>query len=164
MRYKTLDQIISEHGYLKSASLYNAIVRSIKEGPLRGKAIPLNRNDPQAKFSLPKAVQRSGRDADRDVTNYVILDPQAFEEWFESNKESIRATRPTGRAQVVMPRLEDIQSGRYSHDQLTRFAEHVAGRRYGPQRRGSRAQPAAAPEPKPAAAAPKAKRGRPKSA
>lgn len=145
MQYKTLDQIINDHPFYKPASLYNAVVRSIKVGPLRGKAIPLNRNDPNAKFRLPKAVTRSGRTTEREVTNFVILDTPAFDGWFETNKAGIRTTRALGRTQVVMPRLEDIESGQYTPEQLSQLAEHVANKRYGPHRSGAaRAEAAAA--------------------
>lgn len=136
MNVKTLEQIIKDHPSYKAASLYNATVRSIKEGPLRGKAIPLNRNDPSAKFMLPKAVTRTGREPTREVTNFVILDPAAFDSWFDDNRESIRTSRAMGRTQVVMPRLEDIEKGEYTKEQLAKLAEHVASRRYGPHRSG----------------------------
>jgi hypothetical protein len=154
MAYRTVQEIINEHPHLKSASFYNAIVRSIKDGPLRGRAIPLNRNDPAAKFKLNKAVTRGGRAGQREVTNFVILDDSAFNQWFEENKESIRSTRAMGRSQVVMPRLDEIQSGEFSPEQLRALAEHVANRRYGVNRGrggGARATAPAAP----------AKRGRP---
>ena len=139
MQIKTVDQIISEHSSYKAASLYNAIVRSIKDGPLSGKAIPLNRNDPNAKFRLPKAVARGGRNSYREVTNFVMLDMAAFETWFDANKAGIRTTKALNRSQVVMPRLEDIVSGQYTPEQLSQLAAHVASRRYGSHRSGGRA-------------------------
>jgi hypothetical protein len=140
MNYKTVEDIISEQTSYKSASLYNAIVRSIKEGSLAGKAIPLNRNDPNSKFRLSKAVARAGRSATREVTNFVILDLDAFEAWFDASKAGIRTTRALNRSQVVMPRLEDIVSGQYTPAQLTELAAHVASRRYGSHRSGGRAK------------------------
>lgn len=168
MNVKTLEQIINENPAYKAGSLYNAAVRSIKDGPLRGKAIPLNRNDPQAKFMLPKAVTRTGREPSRAVTNFVILDPAAFDAWFEINKESIRTSRALGRNQVVMPRLEDIQKGHYTKEQLAMLADHVATRRYGSHRSGRRAAGgasdggAARPAAKPAAGS-RRKPGRPRN-
>ncbi|HWG84102.1 MAG TPA: hypothetical protein VNT60_01370 [Deinococcales bacterium] len=152
MAYRTVQEIISENPHLKPASFYNAIMRSIKDGPLRGRAIPLNRNDPAAKFKLNKAVTRGGRAGQREVTNFVILDQSAFDAWFEENKNGIRSTRAMGRSQVVMPRLDEIQSGEYSPEQLRALAEHVANRRYGVNRgrkSGGQAAAAAAPAKKP---------------
>ncbi|HEX2863382.1 MAG TPA: hypothetical protein VHN99_02330 [Deinococcales bacterium] len=155
MAYKTVEQVIAANPHYKSASLYNAIVRAIKTGPLRGKALPLNRNDEQAKFMLPKAVARTGRTPEREVTNFVIIDVPAFDEWFDSMKEDFRATRPIGKAQIVMPRLEAIMAGHYSEEQLRSLAQHVANKRYGSHRSGRRAEKAATAAP----ATPK--RGRP---
>ncbi len=145
MNVKTVEEIISEHPSYKPASLYNAIVRSIKDGPLAGKAIPLNRNDANAKFRLAKAVARAGRSATKEVTNFVILDLAAFETWFDASKAGIRTTRALNRSQVVMPRLEDIMSGQYTPEQLAELATHVASRRYGSHRSGGRAAKKAAP-------------------
>jgi hypothetical protein len=145
MNVKTVEEIIGEHPSYKPASLYNAIVRSIKDGPLAGKAIPLNRNDANAKFRLAKAVARAGRSATKEVTNFVILDLAAFETWFDASKAGIRTTRALNRSQVVMPRLEDIMSGQYTPEQLSELATHVASRRYGSHRSGGRAAKKTAP-------------------
>ena len=144
MTYKTVDQVIATNPHFKSASLYNAIVRAIKTGPLRGKALPLNRNDAQAKFMLPKAVTRSGRTPDREVTNFVIIDVPSFDQWFDSMREEFRATRPIGKAQIVMPRLEAILAGQYSDEQLLSLANHVANKRYGSHRSGRSGAPSRA--------------------
>jgi hypothetical protein len=144
MQIKTVEQVINDQSSYKPASLYNAIVRSIKDGPLSGKAIPLNRNDPNSKFRLAKAVARGGRSAHREVTNFVILDMAAFETWFDASKAGIRTTRALNRTQVVMPRLEDIVSGQYTPEQLSQLADHVASRRYGSHRSGGRGKAAKA--------------------
>ena len=144
MQIKTVEQVINDQSSYKPASLYNAIVRSIKDGPLSGKAIPLNRNDPNSKFRLAKAVARGGRSAHREVTNFVILDMAAFEAWFDASKAGIRTTRALNRTQVVMPRLEDIVSGQYTPEQLSQLADHVASRRYGSHRSGGRGKAAKA--------------------
>ena len=144
MQIKTVEQVVNDQSSYKPASLYNAIVRSIKDGPLSGKAIPLNRNDPNSKFRLAKAVARGGRSAHREVTNFVILDMVAFEAWFDASKAGIRTTRALNRTQVVMPRLEDIVSGQYTPEQLSQLAEHVASRRYGSHRSGGRGKAAKA--------------------
>jgi hypothetical protein len=157
MSIRTIEQVLGDFPSYKSASLYNAAVKAIKSGTLRGKAIPLNRNDPNAKFRLQKAVTRVGRSAHREVTNYVILDMDAFMVWFDANKAGVRTTKALNRTQVTMPRLDDITSGQYTPEQLLGLAEHVASRRYGSHRTGGRA--------KKAAAAPKTgtgRRGRPK--
>jgi hypothetical protein len=161
MQIKTVEQVINDQSSYKPASLYNAIVRSIKDGPLSGKAIPLNRNDPNSKFRLAKAVARGGRSAHREVTNFVILDMAAFEAWFDASKAGIRTTRALNRTQVVMPRLEDIVSGQYTPEQLSQLAEHVASRRYGSHRSGGRAAKNAAA--KSAAKTAAAKTGAPKT-
>jgi hypothetical protein len=111
---------------------------------LSGKAIPLNRNDPNSKFRLAKAVARGGRSAHREVTNFVILDMVAFDAWFDASKAGIRTTRALNRTQVVMPRLEDIVSGQYTPEQLSQLADHVASRRYGSHRSGGRGKAAKA--------------------
>jgi hypothetical protein len=139
MQIRTIEQVLSEYPSYKAASLYNAIVKAIKSGSLRGKAIPLNRNDPNAKFRLQKAVTRVGRSAHREVTNYVILDAEAFQVWFDSNKAGVRTTKALNRTQVTMPRLDDITSGQYTPEQLSELAEHVASRRYGSHRGAKKA-------------------------
>ena len=154
MQIKTVEQVINDQSSYKPASLYNAIVRSIKDGPLSGKAIPLNRNDPNSKFRLAKAVARGGRSAHREVTNFVILDMAAFEAWFDASKAGIRTTRALNRTQVVMPRLEDIVSGQYTPEQLSQLADHVASRRYGSHRSGGRGKAAKAAAAKAGKAAP----------
>jgi hypothetical protein len=138
MAYKTVDQIISENTSYKGASLYNAIVKAIKDGGLSGKAIPLNRNDANSKFKLAKATSRSGKSATREVTNFVIIDQGAFDSWFNSAKAGIRTTKVLNRAQMTMPSLEDIQAGKYTPEQLQEMATHVAGKRYGSHRAGPR--------------------------
>ena len=166
MQIKTVEQVINDQSSYKPASLYNAIVRSIKDGPLSGKAIPLNRNDPNSKFRLAKSVARGGRSAHREVTNFVILDMAAFEAWFDASKAGIRTTRALNRTQVVMPRLEDIVSGQYTPEQLSQLADHVASRRYGSHRSGGRAAKNAAAKSaaaKSAAKAGAAKAGAPKA-
>jgi hypothetical protein len=134
VQIKTIEQVLAEYPSYKSASLYNAVTKAIKSGTLRGKAIPLNRNDPNAKFRLQKAVTRVGRSAHREVTNYVILDLDAFAVWFDANKAGVRTTKALNRTQVTMPRLDDIASGQYTPEQLSGLAEHVASRRYGSHR------------------------------
>jgi hypothetical protein len=139
MNIKTVEQIIDENTSYKPVSLYNAILRAIKTGPLAGKAIPLNRNDANAKFKIAKATSRGGKSAMKDVTNYVIIDLNAFTTWLETAKAGLRTTKTINRAQMTMPRLEDVMAGAYTPEQLAEFGAHVAGRRYGSHRAGKRA-------------------------
>jgi hypothetical protein len=134
MALKTIEQVLADYPSYKPASLYNAVVKAIKTGNLRGKAIPLNRNDPNAKFRLLKAAVRPGSSAHREVTNYVILDMDAFVIWFDANKAGIQTSKTLNRTQVTMPRLDDITSGQYTPEQLSGLAEHVSSRRYGSHR------------------------------
>jgi hypothetical protein len=158
MNLKTVEEIIKEQTSYKPASLYNAIVKAIKSGPLAGKAIPLNRNDANAKFRVAKAASRDGKSATKIVTNFVIIDVPGFEIWFDSAKKGIRTTKTINRAQMTMPSLADIKSGQYTPDQLTAFAQHVASKRYGSHRAAKRTANAAAKS------TGTGKRGRPKKA
>jgi hypothetical protein len=155
MIMKTLEEIINEQTSYKPSSLYNAIFKAIKSGPLAGKAIPLNRNDANAKFRITKASSRDGKSATKPVTNFVIIDMDGFNVWFDSAKKGIRTTMTINRAQMTMPNLADVKSGQYTAEQLTAFAQHVASKRYGAHRAGKR--PAGA-------GAGTGKRGRPKKA
>ncbi len=134
MNLKTVEQILAENTSYKDVSLYNAIVVAIKKGSLAGKAIPLNRNDSNAKFKIAKASSRGGKSAMKDVLNYVIIDMEAFNTWFDTAKGGIRTVKTINRTQMTMPHLGDILSGAYTAEQLNEFAVHVAGRRYGAQR------------------------------
>ena len=131
MNIKTVEQIISESISYKDVSFYNAIVKAIKIGALAGKSIALNRNDPNAKFKLAKANSRSGKSATRDVMNYVIIDMDAFNLWFETAKSSILTVKTINRTQMTMPHLGDVMNGSYTPEQLNEFAVHMANRRYG---------------------------------
>jgi hypothetical protein len=153
MNLKTVEEIIREQTSYKPASLYNAIVKAIKSGPLAGKAIPLNRNDANAKFRVAKATSRDGKSATKIVTNFVIIDAAGFDVWFDSAKKGIRTTKTINRAQMTMPSLADIKSGQYTPEQLTAFAQHVASKRYGSHRAAKRTA---------AASNGTGKRGRPK--
>jgi hypothetical protein len=155
MNLKTVEEIIREQTSYKPASLYNAIVKAIKSGPLAGKAIPLNRNDANAKFRVAKATSRDGKSATKIVTNFVIIDSAGFDVWFDSAKKGIRTTKTINRAQMTMPSLADIKSGQYTPEQLTAFAQHVASKRYGSHRAAKRTA---------AASSGNGKRGRPKKA
>lgn len=154
MNIKTVEQIIAESTSYKGVSLYNAIVKAIKNGALAGKAIALNRNDSNAKFKLAKANSRSNKSAMKDVLNYVIIDLDAFNLWFETAKGSIRTVKTINRAQMTMPHLGDVVNGSYTPEQLKEFAVHLANKRYG--KSGAPKKAAAAP-----AAASTGKRGRP---
>jgi hypothetical protein len=154
MTMKTLEEIIHEYTSYKPASLYNAIFKAIKSGPLAGKAIPLNRNDPNAKFRIAKASSRDGKSATKPVTNFVVIDLDAFNVWFDSAKKGIRTTKSVNRTQMTMPSLADVKSGQYTPEQLAAFAQHVASKRYGAHRAGGK-RPAGA-------GAGTGKRGRPK--
>jgi hypothetical protein len=155
MNLKTVEEIIREQTSYKPASLYNAIVKAIKNGPLAGKAIPLNRNDANAKFRVAKATSRDGKSATKIVTNFVIIDIAGFDVWFDSAKKGIRTTKTINRAQMTMPSLADIKSGQYTPEQLTAFAQHVASKRYGSHRAAKRTA---------ATSTGTGKRGRPKKA
>ena len=130
MNIKTVQQVIGEQSSYKPASLYAAILKAIKSGGLAGKAIPINRNDANSKFRLPK-TNRKTRGAGREVTNFVLIDLAAFESWFEASKAGIRTMIALNRTQVVMPRLEEIVAGKYTSEQLSELAAHVANHRYG---------------------------------
>jgi hypothetical protein len=130
MNIKTVQQIIAENSSYKASSLYTAILKAIKSGGLAGKAIPINRNDANSKFRLPK-TNRKARGAGREVTNFVLIDLAAFDAWFEASKAGIRTMIALNRTQVVMPRLEEIVAGKYTSEQLSELAAHVANRRYG---------------------------------
>jgi hypothetical protein len=138
---KTVEEIIREQTSYKPASLYNAIFKAIKNGPLAGKAVPLNRNDANAKFRVAKATSRDGKSATKIVTNFVIIDTAGFDVWFDSAKKGIRTTKTINRAQMTMPSLADIKSGQYTPEQLTAFAQHVASKRYGAHRATKRTAP-----------------------
>jgi hypothetical protein len=130
MNIKTVQQVIAENSSYKASSLYAAILKAIKSGGLAGKAIPINRNDANSKFRLPK-TNRKARGAGREVTNFVLIDLAAFDVWFEASKAGIRTMIALNRTQVVMPRLEEIVAGKYTSEQLSELAAHVANRRYG---------------------------------
>ena len=138
MNIKTVQQVIAENASYKPSSLYAAILKAIKSGGLSGKAIPINRNDANAKFRLP-ATNRKTRRGGREVTNFVLLDLAAFDAWFEAGKAGIRTTIALHRTQVVMPRLEEIVAGKYTSKQLSELATHVANRRYGSKTRKAKA-------------------------
>ena len=138
MNIKTLEEIVSEQTSYKPSSLYNAIFKAIKSGALAGKAIPLNRNDANAKFQIVKASSRDGKSATKPVTNFIIIDMDGFNVWFDSAKKGIRTTMTINRAQMTMPNLADVKSGRFTTDQLTAFAQHVANKRYGAHRAGKK--------------------------
>jgi hypothetical protein len=131
MKLKTVEQILSEHPSYKSVSFYNAITSAIKNGALSGKAIAINRNDPNAKFKIAKATSRGGKSAMRDVLNYVIIDMDAFELWFETAKNGIRTVKTINRTQMTMPHLGDVLNGSYTPEQLNEMAIHMASKRYG---------------------------------
>ncbi len=131
MNIKTVEQIIADSTSYKGVSLYNAIVKAIKNGALAGKAIALNRNDSNAKFKLAKANSRSNKSAMKDVLNYVIIDMEGFNLWFETAKGSIRTIKTINRAQMTMPHLGDVVNGSYTPEQLKEFAVHLANKRYG---------------------------------
>jgi hypothetical protein len=131
MKLKTVEQILSEHPSYKSVSFYNAIAKAIKFGALSGKAIAINRNDPNAKFKIAKATSRGGRSAMRDVLNYVIIDMDAFDLWFDTAKNGIRTVKTINRTQMTMPHLGDVMNGSYTPEQLVEMAVHVANKRYG---------------------------------
>jgi hypothetical protein len=130
MNIKTVQQVIAENSSYKASSLYTAILKAIKSGGLAGKAIPINRNDANSKFRLPK-TNRKTRGAGREVTNFVLIDLAAFDAWFEASKAGIRTMIALNRTQVVMPRLEEIVAGKYTSEQLSELAAHVANHRYG---------------------------------
>jgi hypothetical protein len=131
MKIKTVEQILSEHPSYKSVSFYNAITEAIKTGALSGKAIVINRNDPNAKFKITKASSRGGKSAMRSVLNYVIIDMDAFDLWFETAKGGIRTVKTINRSQMTMPHLGDVMNGSYTPEQLTEMAVHVSNKRYG---------------------------------
>jgi hypothetical protein len=141
MKLKTVEQILSEYTSYKSVSLYNAITNAIKSGALSGKAIAINRNDPNAKFKIAKATSRGGKSAMRDVLNYVIIDMDAFDLWFETAKNGIRTVKTINRAQMTMPHLGDVMNGSYTPEQLNEMAVHMANKRYG--KSGAPKKPAA---------------------
>jgi hypothetical protein len=130
MNIKTVQQVIAENSSYKASSLYAAILKAIKSGGLAGKAIPINRNDANSKFRLPKTIRKT-RGAGREVTNFVLIDLAAFDAWFEASKAGIRTMIALNRTQVVMPRLEEIVAGKYTSEQLSELAAHVANHRYG---------------------------------
>jgi hypothetical protein len=130
MNIKTVQQVIAENSSYKASSLYAAILKAIKSGGLAGKAIPINRNDANSKFRLPKTKAKA-RGAGREVTNFVLIDLAAFDAWFEAGKSGIRTMIALNRTQVVMPRLEEIVAGKYTSEQLSELAAHVANHRYG---------------------------------
>jgi hypothetical protein len=130
MNIKTVQQVIAENSSYKASSLYAAILKAIKSGGLAGKAIPINRNDANSKFRLPK-TNRKTRGAGREVTNFVLIDLAAFDAWFEASRAGIRTMIALNRSQVVMPRLEEIVAGKYTSEQLSELAAHVANHRYG---------------------------------
>jgi hypothetical protein len=130
MKIKTVQQVIAENSSYKASSLYAAILKAIKSGGLAGKAIPINRNDANSKFRLPKTKAKA-RGAGREVTNFVLIDLAAFDAWFEASKAGIRTMIALNRSQVVMPRLEEIVAGKYTSEQLSELAAHVANHRYG---------------------------------
>jgi hypothetical protein len=130
MNIKTVQQVIAENSSYKASSLYAAILNAIKSGGLAGKALPINRNDANSKFRLPKTKAKT-RGAGREVTNFVLIDLPAFDAWFEASKAGIRTMIALNRTQVVMPRLEEIVAGKYTSEQLSELAAHVANRRYG---------------------------------
>jgi hypothetical protein len=131
MKLKTVEQILSEHPSYKNVSFYNAITEAIKSGALAGKAIAINRNDPNAKFKITKSSSRGGKSAMRDVLNYVIIDMDAFDLWFETAKSGIRTIKTINRSQMTMPHLGDVLNGSYTPEQLNEMAVHVANKRYG---------------------------------
>jgi hypothetical protein len=134
MTIKTVQQVLLEHSSYKASSLYAAILKAIKTGGLSGKAIPINRNDANSKFRLPKTGRQGAgrlRPAGREVTNFVLIDLAAFEAWFEASKASLRTTIAINRRQVVMPHLAQILAGKYTSEQLAELAAHVAKNRYG---------------------------------
>jgi hypothetical protein len=88
MNIKTVQQMIAENSSYKASSLYAAILKAIKSGGLVGKAIPINRNDANSKFCLPKTKGKT-RGAGREVTNFVLIDLAAFDAWFEASKAGI---------------------------------------------------------------------------
>jgi hypothetical protein len=130
MIIKTVQQVIAENSSYKASSLYAAILKAIKSGGLAGKAIPINRNDANSKFRLPKTKTKA-RGAGREVTNFVLIDLVAFDAWFEVSKAGIRTMIALNRTQVTMPRLEEIVAGKYTSEQLSELAAHVANHRYG---------------------------------
>jgi hypothetical protein len=130
MNIKTVQQVIAENASYKASSLYAAILKAIKSGGLAGKAIPINRNDANSKFRLPKTKAKA-RGAGREVTNFVLIDLAAFEAWFETSKAGIRTMIALNRTQVTMLRLEEIVAGKYTSEQLSELAAHVANHRYG---------------------------------
>jgi hypothetical protein len=130
MNMKTVEQIILESISYKGVSLYNAILKAIKSGALSGKAIALNRNDANAKFKLAKTSSRNGQ-AMKDVINYLIIDMDAFDTWFENAKTDIKTVKTINRTQVTMPYYDDIAKGAYTPEQIKEFAQHMATKRYG---------------------------------
>jgi hypothetical protein len=130
MNIKTVQQVIAENSSYKASSLYTTILKAIKSGGLAGNAIPINRNDANSKFRLPK-TKANARGAGREVTNFVLIDLAAFDAWFEASKSGIRTMIALNRSQVVMPRLEEIVAGKYTSEQLSDLAAHVANHRYG---------------------------------
>jgi hypothetical protein len=149
MNMKTVEQIISESISYKGVSFYNAILKAIKTGALSGKAIALNRNDPSAKFFLAKTSSRNGQGM-KNVLNYLIIDMDAFDAWFETAKADILTVKTINRTQVTMPYYADVANGSYTPEQLKELALHVATKRYGKNgapkkiRTGKRGRPAKA--------------------
>jgi hypothetical protein len=130
MNMKTVEQIIADSISYKGVSLYNAILREIKTGVLAGKVIALNRNDTNAKFLLAKTSSRNGNPM-KEVMNYLIIDMDAFDAWFETIKEKILTVKTINRTQVTMPYYDDVANGSYTPEQLKALALHMANNRYG---------------------------------
>ena len=134
MKIKTVQQVIAENSSYKASSLYAAILKAIKSGGLAGKAIPINRNDANSKFRLPKTKAKT-RGAGREVANFVLIDLAAFDAWFEASRAGIRTMIALNKSQVVMPRLEEIVAGKYTSEQLSELTAHVANHRFGTKTR-----------------------------
>jgi hypothetical protein len=142
----TMEEYIGRHRNLKPASLYNALAREIKSGALRGTAMPLNRNDPSAKFKLQKAAVRGEGSETKDAVNFVILDVDAFDTYVNEHADEIRAAVSATGAKKT-PTLDTIRSGAFTLDQLKEMAAQAASRRYGSRGRGRKPKAKDAPAP-----------------
>lgn len=150
-----VSELLEQNPDIKPASLYNRFVAGLKnkKSPIYGKAFPLRRTEKDSKFKLAKASVREGAKPNRLVFDFLVLDLEAFAEWLEGERETLRnSTRLRGGgSQMVMPSKKELESGAFSFEQLEKLATHVAEKRYGVDRTKKAPKKAAAKAEKPAA-------------